>query len=81
MLRRAIHVSNVHVITLMAAFALLSASSARAVDANVKSACKVDYLQHCSQHAIGSPELRQCMRKVGEDLSTPCLVALGRPAK
>lgn len=56
--------------------ALLSGGSAFAVSDRVKSACRDDYFQHCSQYAVGSEELRQCMRKVGENLSTPCLVAL-----
>ncbi len=56
--------------------ALLSGGSAFAVSDRVKSACRDDYFQHCSQYAVGSDELRQCMRKVGENLSTPCLVAL-----
>ena len=56
--------------------AYFTASPAYAVSAYVKSACKSDYFRHCSQHAVGSEGLRQCMRKVGEDLSTPCLVAL-----
>lgn len=58
------------------AISLLTSASAYAVSDRVKSACRDDYFQHCSQYAVGSDELRQCMRKVGEDLSTPCLVAL-----
>jgi hypothetical protein len=58
------------------AVALLASASAYAVSEKVKSACRDDYFQHCSQYAVGSDELRQCMRKVGEDLSAPCLVAL-----
>ncbi len=58
------------------AAACLSGGAAYAVSDNVKHACRDDYFQHCSQYAVGSDELRQCMRKVGEDLSTPCLVAL-----
>lgn len=54
----------------------LSTMPAQAINADVKSACTSDYFKHCSQHAVGSGELRLCMRKVGEDLSTPCLVAL-----
>lgn len=58
------------------AVALFSAVNAYAVSDRVKSACRSDYFQHCSQFLVGSDELRQCMRNVGEDLSTPCLVAL-----
>jgi hypothetical protein len=58
------------------AIALLSSVDAHAVSERVKSACRNDYFAHCSQYAVDTEELRQCMRKVGEDLSTPCLVAL-----
>jgi adenylate kinase len=58
------------------AISLLSSAQAYAVSDRVKSACRDDYFQHCSQFMVDSDELRQCMRKVGEDLSTPCLVAL-----
>ncbi len=47
-----------------------------AVNDQVRQACKADYYQHCSQFSVGTDELRQCMRKVGEGLSSPCLVAL-----
>ncbi|CAA2136856.1 hypothetical protein [Hyphomicrobium sp. ghe19] len=43
---------------------------------SVRQACRNDYYQHCSQYSVGTEELRQCMRKVGDGLSTPCLVAL-----
>ncbi len=55
---------------------LAFASGAGAVSEDVKKACKSDYFRHCASHEVGSPELRQCMRTVGENLSTPCLVAL-----
>ena len=55
---------------------LLSAVCAQAYSSRVTDACKTDYYQHCSQFSVGTEELRQCMRKVGEGLSTPCLVAL-----
>ena len=58
------------------AISIFSSASAYAVSDSVKSACRNDYFQHCSQFMVGSDELRQCMRSVGEDLSTPCLVAL-----
>ena len=55
---------------------VLSSAHAYAVSDNVRQACRDDYYQHCSQYSVGTEELRQCMRKVGEGLSTPCLVAL-----
>ncbi|MEW5963875.1 MAG: hypothetical protein AB1749_09975, partial [Pseudomonadota bacterium] len=54
----------------------LLAATAHAASEKVKSACKDDYFRHCSAHALGSDSLRQCMRGVGENLSTGCLVAL-----
>ncbi len=58
------------------AAASLFCAQAYAVSEKVKNACRDDYFQHCSQYAVDTDELRQCMRKVGENLSTPCLVAL-----
>lgn len=58
------------------AVVFIPAFSAHAVDARVRQACKADYYQYCSQFSVGTDELRQCMRKVGEGLSAPCLVAL-----
>lgn len=58
------------------AVVFIPAFSAYAVDARVRQACKADYYQYCSQFSVGTDELRQCMRKVGEGLSAPCLVAL-----
>jgi hypothetical protein len=61
----------------MALTALVTSSlCALAVTDQVRQACKADYYQHCSQFSVGTEELRQCMRKVGEGLSSPCLVAL-----
>lgn len=66
------------VLALVVAIAALGAAAgdAAAVSERVKSACKDDYFRHCKEFSPGTPEVRQCMRKVGEDLSTPCLVAL-----
>jgi hypothetical protein len=55
---------------------ILSSAHAYAVSDRVKEACRDDYFRHCSEYAVGSASLRQCMRNVGEGLSTPCLVAL-----
>ncbi|WP_156150841.1 hypothetical protein [Hyphomicrobium sp. 99] len=55
---------------------LLASAPAYAVSDHVRLACRDDYYQHCSQFSIGTEELHQCMRKVGEGLSAPCLVAL-----
>lgn len=49
---------------------------AAAVSMAVKMACMSDYLSNCSQHAIGSPGVRSCMRSVGPRLSKSCVRAL-----
>lgn len=56
--------------------ALAAPPAAHAVDPAVSHACKGDYLRHCAGLPLDSPDLRRCMRKVGENLSKPCLVAL-----
>jgi hypothetical protein len=59
----------------LAAFAV-QASPASAVSLAVKMACMTDYMSHCSQHAIGTPAVRSCMRAVGNRLSKRCVNAL-----
>ena len=56
--------------------ALLISSQAGAVSLGVKLACAADYHAHCSQHAVGSPGVRKCMRAVGRNLSQGCISAL-----
>lgn len=51
-------------------------SEAHAVSAGVKFACASDYFSYCSQHAIGSPGVRQCFRANGSSLSKRCVNAL-----
>lgn len=63
------------VIGLIAATGLWTAS-ANAVSLHVKLACSRDYFAHCSQFASDSPEVRQCMRAIGDKLSSRCLNAL-----
>ena len=58
------------------AVAGLWTSAAEAVSLHVKLACAQDYFAYCSQFASGSPEVRQCMRAVGEKLSARCVDAL-----
>lgn len=52
------------------------AAPASAVSLAVKMACMSDYLSHCSQHGIGTPATRSCMRAVGAGLSKSCIRAL-----
>lgn len=54
----------------------LQATPASAVSIAVKMACMTDYLANCSQHAIGTPAVRSCMRAVGPRLSKRCISAL-----
>ena len=62
------------------AFGFLAAAgwmtSANAVSLHVKLACSRDYYAFCSQFASDSPEVRQCMRAMGEKLSSRCINAL-----
>lgn len=51
-------------------------SQAGAVSLGVKLACASDYYSYCSQHAVGSPGVRQCMRAHGSQLSAGCVDAL-----
>ena len=63
---------------------LAASSQAGATSLAVKMACASDYHAHCSQHAPGSPGVRQCMRAVGKNLSKGCfnaLVAAGEVSK
>lgn len=54
----------------------LQAAPASAVSIAVKMACMTDYLSNCSQHAVGTPAVRSCMRAVGPRLSKGCVAAL-----
>jgi len=51
-------------------------TDASAVSLRVKMACASDYYAHCSQHAVGSPGVRKCMRANGPKLSKGCIDAL-----
>ena len=60
------------------AFAALAVSSvnAFAVSQQVRVSCRGDYFAFCSQHSVGSPALRQCMRAHAKQLSQGCKTAL-----
>jgi hypothetical protein len=66
------------VLTTAIAFGVLAVqtSQAGAVSTAVKMACMSDYFSYCSQHDVGSQELRQCMRAAGPKLSKRCVNAL-----
>lgn len=54
----------------------MTATEASAYSLQVKLACASDYYSLCSQHALGSPAVRQCMRDSGPQLSKRCVGAL-----
>lgn len=56
--------------------ALIGASDASAQSARVKNACSGDYHRFCPSYAVGSSQLRSCMRSAGKRLSHQCLEAL-----
>ena len=66
--------------SVLAAFVFAgTASSAHAEYPDyVKSACKQDFKKYCPSYAVGSSQLRQCMRGVANDLSSRCVDALER---
>jgi hypothetical protein len=62
----------------------VSSVNAFAISQQVKIACRSDYFAYCSQHSVGSPALRQCMREHAKQLSRGCkdaLIASGEAGK
>lgn len=55
---------------------VIAQGSASAQDARVRSACSSDYHRYCPSYAVGSTQLRSCMRAVGKRLNPACLDAL-----
>lgn len=60
----------------MLGICVVSAGSAVAQSARVKSACSGDYGRFCPSYPVGSAKLRQCMRSHGKSLSRDCVDAL-----
>lgn len=61
----------------LSAFASLGFGAlANAVSARVENACANDYSRFCPSYAVGSSQLRQCMRAAGRKLSPRCIDAL-----
>lgn len=54
----------------------LMAGNASAVSLRVQMACASDYYANCSAHSPSSPQVRSCMRAVGNGLSKGCVNAL-----
>jgi hypothetical protein len=47
-----------------------------AVSDQVRQLCREDYFTHCPNHAVGSANLRRCMKTAGPKLSSGCVRAL-----
>lgn len=62
-------------LSLPLALAALS-GTAYAVSDQVRTSCREDYYAHCPNHAVGSANLRQCMKIAGPKLSSACIKAL-----
>jgi hypothetical protein len=60
----------------LAAGTTVMAGNASAFSLGVQLACATDYYAHCSAYSLGSPQLRSCMRAVGNGLSKRCVDAL-----
>lgn len=56
--------------------AFLATAATAEVSQAVKDACRGDYHTHCDKLAVGSEELRTCMRGAATKLSKECLKAL-----
>jgi hypothetical protein len=56
---------------------LVAAGDATAYTARVRSACKTDFYKFCPSYKPDSPQLRECMRSAGGNISNRCLDALG----
>lgn len=54
----------------------LLAPNAFAVSDQVRQLCREDYFAHCPNHAVGSSNLRRCMKSAGPKLSSGCIRAL-----
>lgn len=62
---------------LLASAALLVVpTGAGAVGFKTQFSCASDYYSYCSEHSVGSPGLRKCMRANGPRLSSACINAL-----
>lgn len=57
---------------------LPSAASAQSASMRdlLKLSCTGDYLEHCSMHAPGGPEVEACFRQNIRKLSRPCAEAI-----
>jgi hypothetical protein len=56
--------------------ALTAAGAASAYSARVTSACKSDFYRFCPSYKPDTPQLRECMRAAGGNISRRCIDAL-----
>jgi hypothetical protein len=65
-------------VAILAVIVLVGSSSATlAVSEVVKEACRSDYFAYCSNHEVGSAELKSCMKAHRKVLTGTCIKALG----
>ncbi len=76
MIALALTATSIRVALIAAVVISSAATQASAFSAGVKMSCAGDYFANCSQHSLGSPDLRQCMRNAGPKLSKRCISAL-----
>jgi hypothetical protein len=62
--------------TLAFALALLGTGAHAEITPRLKQACRAEYFAYCSEHAVGSTSLRDCMRAVEDRLSQTCVKEL-----
>lgn len=75
MLVKSLNRTGLALVAVAAVFTQL-ATPAGAVSEKVKNACVDDYYRFCPAYAVGSPALRQCMRRASRNLSHKCKSAL-----
>ena len=61
---------------IVALTSVAGASASWAVSDQVRQLCREDYYAHCPNHALGSTNLRRCMKTAGPKLSSGCIKAL-----
>lgn len=61
---------------IVALTSVAGASTSWAVSDQVRQLCREDYYAHCPNHALGSINLRRCMKTAGPKLSSGCIKAL-----
>ncbi len=68
--------TSVFVATLTCFIAAASAQQSSVYSEYLREKCTPDVMRHCSEHALGSAEMRYCMEAKFRMLSRDCVVAL-----